>query len=69
MKRGDIKRYREFLNAEGSITGTLWANGRGRGQRTRQYGDYLYSQDREKFMVDMEEWLRHENTSNEVGIA
>lgn len=55
-KRGDIKRFREHLNREGAIVGA-WTNKR-RGQKTRLYGDYLYAQDREMFMVHMAEWLR-----------
>lgn len=56
MSRGDIKRFREHLNQENQGQPNH-KNGRYE-QRTRPYGDYLYAQDREKFMVDMEEWLR-----------
>lgn len=55
IKRGDIKRYREHLNATHKDS-SLWRNGT-RGQKTRLYGDYLYHQDREKFMVELEEWV------------
>ena len=30
-------------------------------QRTRSYGDYLYAQDREKFAVDLRDWLAERN--------
>lgn len=55
MKRGDIKRYRAYLNSL-SVNTTNHHNGKYH-QVTRLYGDYLYHQDREKFMVDMKEWL------------
>jgi len=54
IKRGNIKRYREHLNAIHNAA--KWRN-RERGQRKRLYGDYLYAQDRDKFMMEMEEWL------------
>ena len=55
MKRGDIKRFKEYLNkiSEGQ---PMHFNGRYQ-QRKRPYGDYLYAQDREKFMDDLNEWL------------
>jgi len=57
IRRGDIKRYREHLNALNDIhPDAKWRN-RTYGQRTRSYGDYLYAQDREKFMMELEEWL------------
>lgn len=56
MKRGDIKRFREYLNAQ---PGPKHKNGRYE-QRKRGYGDYLYAQDREKFMVELDEWLTME---------
>jgi hypothetical protein len=54
MKRGDIKRFREYLN--NLPQDVPHQHGRYR-QQTRKYGDYLYFQDREKFMVDLQEWL------------
>jgi hypothetical protein len=61
IPRGAIKRFRKHLNSENAICGTVWNNGPKRGQRTRPYGDYLYSQDRDKFMVDLRTyWLRFE---------
>lgn len=56
-KRGDIKRFREHLNAQDATLSHR--NGRYH-QKTRKYGDYLYQQDREKFVVDMEEWLKEQ---------
>jgi len=56
MARGDIKRFREYLN---SLDDGESKHQHGRyHQLKRKYGDYLYAQDREKFMVDMEEWLK-----------
>lgn len=55
IERGDIKRYREHLNAQ-DISSVKWRNG-ARGQQTRPYGDYLYTQDHDKFMFDLQEWL------------
>lgn len=58
MAQGDIKRFREHLNAEEAKFPTpKHQHGRYQ-QRKRKYGDYLYAQDREKFMVEMEEWLK-----------
>ena len=55
-KRGDIKRFREHLN---SLDDGESNHQHGRyHQLKRKYGDYLYAQDREKFMVDMAEWLK-----------
>lgn len=55
MKRGTIKAFREHLNR--TCAGTeLHQHGRFR-QKTRGYGDYLYHQDREKFDVELAEWL------------
>jgi hypothetical protein len=54
IQRGDIKRYREFLNAKGA--GQRHQNNRHH-QISRPYGDYLYAQDRDKFLRGMCEWL------------
>ena len=59
VKRGDIARYRNYLNY--IHTGQKHRNGRYR-QTKRQYGDYLYRQDRDKFMADMCQWLASSNT-------
>lgn len=53
IPRGAIKRFREHLN---SLPGPLHRNGPFHQQR-RPYGDYLYAQDRDKFMVELAEWL------------
>lgn len=63
LKRGDIKRFREHLNYE---AGAYWHTHRRFGNRTRKYGDWLYFQDREKFMVDLQDWL---NTNPAVNPA
>ena len=68
IPRGAIRIYREHLNqvnaraieraAEAGVGGVepRHRNGRYR-QVKRLYGDYLYAQDRDKFMVDLVEWL------------
>lgn len=71
IPRGKIKDFRQFLNRQNAeqaarqrqkaVTDpgrieTRHRNGRFH-QRTRGYGDYLYAQDRDKFMVDLREWL------------
>ena len=61
VRRGDVKRFREHLNAQDD--GIPHRNRRYH-QRTRKYGDYLYAQDREKFMVDLREWLSSPNNRN-----
>lgn len=55
LKHGDIKRFRLWLNFKHAST----AKHRHRGyhQDTREYGDYLYGQDRDKFQTEMLEWL------------
>lgn len=53
LPRGAVKRFREYLNSlDQSVK---HRNGRFQ-QHTRPYGDYLYAQDREKFMADLREW-------------
>jgi hypothetical protein len=53
VQRGDIKKFREVLNKADRGD---WRNGAYH-QKTRPYGDYLYAQDREKFQIDMMEWI------------
>lgn len=60
IKRGDIKKFKNFLN--NIDTGRNHKHNQFF-QKTRKYGDYLYGQDREKFMIDLVEWLgEHEKT-------
>lgn len=67
MKRGTIKAFREYLNAK-FATSVNWKN-HGYGQRTRGYGDYLYSQDREKFDVELADALSgHESYKDFNGV-
>lgn len=54
IRRSDITRFRKLLNF--THADTLHRNGRYQ-QRTRPYGDYLLAQDREKFLVELAEWL------------
>jgi hypothetical protein len=57
MPRGKIRAFRELLNRQNlEAGGRLHRNGRFH-QLKRLYGDYLYAQDREKFMVDLRAWL------------
>ena len=58
VRRGDVARFREYLNAQDS--GIKHRHHRYH-QRTRKYGDYLYAQDRDKFLVNMREWLLEPN--------
>ena len=53
LPRGCVKAFRAHLNA---LPGEPHRHGRFR-QKTRLYGDYLYAQDRDKFMVDLRGWL------------
>ena len=65
IKRGDIKRFREHLNAENAAQiaranpdiNVMHRNGPYQ-QRKRLYGDYLYACDREKFMFNLVNWLK-----------
>jgi hypothetical protein len=59
IKRGDIKRFREYLNSQD--VGDSKHRHLNFQQRTRLYGDYLYHQDRERFNVELEEWLKSQN--------
>jgi len=54
MKRGAIKAYREYLNRAypGVGLGTHAYNGQC-ANKSRPYGDYLYAQDRNMFMVNL----------------
>lgn len=56
MKRGDIKRFRDFLNSQD--VGDSKHRHLNFQQRTRKYGDYLYHQDRDKFNMELAEWLK-----------
>ena len=53
------KVFRELLNRQDteSKNPISWKNNQ-YGQRKRLYGDYLYAQDRIKFDVNYEEWLK-----------
>lgn len=50
-----IEAFRAYLNA---LPGDGGHRHNRYNQRTRAYGDYLFAQDREKFEVDMQEWLK-----------
>ena len=53
--RGAIRRYRDLLNrldvGDSKHMHLCYR------QRTRKYGDYLYHQDLDRFMVELKEWL------------
>lgn len=55
MKRGTIKAFREYLNAK--FAGSANHRHESFHQRSRGYGDYLYSQDRAKFDVELADAL------------
>lgn len=48
VKRGTMKSFREYLNAKHRMNLANWRNSRFR-QVSREYGDYLYYQDRVMF--------------------
>lgn len=58
MKRGIIKRFREFLNREYGFTDERWGSRGSFGAQTRLYGDYLYAQDREMFRFELENAMK-----------
>lgn len=51
LPRGTIKSFREYLNVKFGKT-EKHSNGRYQ-QKKRMYGDYLYNQDRDQFMVEL----------------
>jgi phosphorylcholine metabolism protein LicD len=55
IPRGAIKKFRELLNNESA--GQPLHKHNQYHQLKRPYGDYLYAQDHEKFMVDLMDWL------------
>jgi hypothetical protein len=59
IPRGAIKRFREYLNA---LPQTVRHRHGPYHQRSRPYGDYLYAQDRERFLVNLREWLAEKST-------
>lgn len=61
-KRGDVKAYRELLNRM-DVGDSKHCHFNYR-QRTRKYGDYLYNQDRERFLVEMLEWIQKERPNS-----
>lgn len=61
LPRGTIKRFREYLNVKFKDS-AKHENDACDGvhryqQRTREYGDYLYHQDRDKFNVELADAL------------
>lgn len=56
IPRGAVRRYREHLN---TLCGDNKHKHNRYQQRTRKYGDYLYHQDRERFIVELLEWLKN----------
>jgi hypothetical protein len=57
--RGEIKRFRDYLNRlDIGDSKHRHLNFR---QRTRLYGDYLYFQDRDKFNVELAQFLENPN--------
>lgn len=64
VKRGAIKAFREHLNRQ--YAGSENHRHERFQQRTRGYGDYLYRQDREKFNVELAEWLTKTDVLDEL---
>ena len=56
------KAFREYLN-QLCKDGNKWKNGV-YSQRKREYGDYLYHQDKEQFEVQYKKWLEENNQLN-----
>lgn len=58
MQRGQIKAFKEFLNKKFPELGGSGKCGTKTGSTKRAYGDYLYSQDRYLFLIDMAEAIK-----------
>ena len=58
-KKKTKKQFREYLNKQ-FANDSKWKHNRFH-QRTRQYGDYLYFQDKVMFNVNYSEWLELKN--------
>ena len=56
------KAFREYLN-QLCEDENKWKNGR-YCQKKREYGDYLYHQDKEQFEVQYKKWLEENNQLN-----
>lgn len=56
MKRGTITAFKKYLNQRFPAVKGLWKNNQ-YGNKTRDYGDYLYSQDRNMFNARLKEAL------------
>jgi hypothetical protein len=52
--KDDVREFRDYLN---NIEAPKHREGRFH-QLSRKYGDYLYHQDRERFMVDLLDWIK-----------
>jgi hypothetical protein len=59
MPYGSIKRFREYLNKR-DVGDSKHRHFNFR-QRTRLYGDYLYFSDRDRFMMELQQWLANPN--------
>ena len=64
LPRGTIKSFREYLNKTFAVS-EKHRNGRFQ-QKKRLYGDYLYSQDREQFDVELKYALEGNDHKNWV---
>lgn len=56
MKRGTIKSFREYLNSKYRMRVANWRHNQFR-QVSREYGDYLYFQDRAMFDICLKDAL------------
>ena len=58
IPRGLLKAYREHLNQKHGFADERWGLRGKYGAQKRLYGDYLYNQDRDMFMVDLQKEIR-----------
>jgi hypothetical protein len=58
MSKPTMKAFREYLNEQERQIGSSLHRHNQYQQRKRAYGDYLYFQDRDKFNVEFEEWIK-----------
>lgn len=61
-ERENIRRFRAYLN---SLESTVNHKHNRYHQRKRPYGDYLYYQDRDKFMADLKLFLSPADSSSD----
>jgi hypothetical protein len=50
--------FRRFLNEQDTLGPATWGPDQRYRNRKRKYGDYIWHQDREKFEVEYQAWLK-----------